>query len=548
VKSGKVPESVIDEKIRRIIGLAARFGWLDRDQQDLSIPRYNLDGDRVALQAAQEGIVLLKNDGNMLPLAKGKSVAVIGPLAYPAQPVGGGSAQVQPFAPVSFMEGLTRQLTASGSKVFYNQGIPSLSDISQDTEFMSAAQGGKPGMNAEYFASKDLSGTVTAKQVEHKTYWGPPEFVSPETWLSARWTGFYTPKAAGGHDVFVRAREDGFMGYRLFVDDKLVLDNWQYMKATQDYVSLNLDQSPHKVVLEYFRNEGRGGADIRIGIANRSAIIDPDAKSLASKADVVVLAIGFDPDTETESADRTFRLPPGQEELVNQIAAANKNVVVVITSGGAINMSDWISKVPAVIEAWYPGQQGGTALAQIVSGEVNPSGRLPVSFERLESDSPSFAYYYPEPGSKKIVYKEGIFMGYRGFEKSGTRPLFPFGSGLSYTSFGYRDLKVTPGTSGNYTATFTVTNTGKRGGAEVAQLYVGARNPAVPRPTKELKGFSKIELKAGESRQVTINLTPRSFSYYDVKSHQWKADAGTYDILVGRNVEQIELKGTAELK
>ena len=525
VKSGKVPMAVIDEKIRRIIGLAARMGWLDRAQQDLTIPRYNIEGDRVALQAAQEGMVLLKNDGNLLPLAKGKTVAVIGPLAYPAQPVGGGSAQVQPFYAVSFMEGLTHQLTASGSKVFYTQGIPSLSDIMQDTEFTNAAQNGKPGMNAEYYGSKDLSGAVTFSQLEHKTYWGPPEFVSPETWLSARWTGYFTPKTAGPHDVFVRGREDGYMGYRLSVDDKVVLDNWQYLKATQDYVTLNLDASPHKVVLEYYRNEGRGGADIKIGIANRSAIIDVDAKALATKADAVVLAVGFDPDTETESADRTFRLPPGQEELINQIAAANKNVIVVVTSGGGVDMSGWLEKVPALIEAWYPGQQGGTALAQIVAGEVNPSGRLPVSFERAEADNPSFADYYPLPNSKKVSYKEGIFMGYRGYEKTGKKPLFPFGFGLSYTTFAYRDLKVASGTAGTYTASFTVTNTGKRAGAEVAQVYVGPRNPAVPRPAKELKGFSKVELKPGESKQVSVTLNPRSFSYYDVNSLQWKADA-----------------------
>lgn len=546
VKSGKVPMAVIDEKVRRIIGLAARFGWLDRDQQDLTIPRYNLEGDRVALQAAQEGIVLLKNDGNVLPLAKGKSVAIIGPLAYPAQPVGGGSAQVQPFAPVSFMEGLTRQM--SGSKVFYSSGIPALSDLIERTEFSSAAQKGKPGMNAEYFASKDLSGSATATQLEHKTYWGPPEFVSPEKWLSARWTGYYTPQTAGAHDVFVRAREDGSMGYRLSVDDKVVLDNWKVLKATQDYVTLTLDAKPHKVVLEYFRNEGRGGADIKIGIANRSAIIDADAKAIAAKADAVVLAVGFDPDTETESADRTFRLPPGQEELINQIAAANKSTIVVITSGGGVDMAPWIEKVPAVLQAWYPGQQGGTALAEIVSGAINPSGRLPISMERAETDNPSFAYYYPQPDTKRIAYTEGIFTGYRGYEKAGKKPLFPFGFGLSYTTFAYRDLKVTPGTNGTYTVSFALSNTGKRAGSEVAQVYVGAQSPSVPRPAKELKGFSKVELKPGETRQITVSLDPRSFSFYDVKSHQWKADPGTYNILVGRNVEQIELKGTAELK
>src|SRR5262249_19965256 len=158
----------------------------------------------------------------------------------------------------------------------------------------------------------------------------------------------------------------------------------------------------------------------------------------------VVLAVGFDPETETEGGDRTFRLPPGQERLIQEIAAANKNVIVVLTSGGGVDMTSWVDKVPAVLQAWYPGQEGGTALAEVLFGDVNPSGRLPVTFDRRWEDSPVHDSYYTEWGTNKIVYKEGIFVGYRGYEHSAKEPLYTFGYGLSYTTFKYSNLTIEP--------------------------------------------------------------------------------------------------------
>jgi len=224
--------------------------------------------------------------------------------------------------------------------------------------------------------------------------------------------------------------------------------------------------------------------------------------------------------------------------------------VIVITSGGAVDMNSWLDKVPAVLQAWYPGQEGGTALAEILFGQVNPSGRLPVSFERRWEENPTHDNYYPQDGTQRIVYKEGIFVGYRGYEHSGKKPLFPFGFGLSYTNFAYSNLSVTTGVTkggsdGNWRAevAFDVANTGNQDGAEVAQVYVADRHSKVERPVKELKGFVKVNLRAGEKRRVTLKLDKRALSYYDVQSKQWRVEPGDFEVLVGSSSEDIRLRG-----
>ncbi len=262
-----------------------------------------------------------------------------------------------------------------------------------------------------------------------------------------------------------------------------------------------------------------------------------------------MLAVGFDPSTEGESGDRTFRLPPGQDELIKQIAAANKNTIVVVTSGGGVDMTSWVDHVPALFEAWYPGQEGGTALAQLLFGEFDPSGRLPISMERRWEDNAVHDSYYPKDGEKKVEYTEGIFVGYRHFDKSGIKPLFPFGYGLSYTTFAYKNLMVTPAAGlENATVAFDVTNTGTRAGADVAQVYVGDKHASVPRPVKELKGFARVELNPGETKHVEVSLNRRAFSYYDVKGHQWTVAPGDFDIYVARSAADIELTGKLNLQ
>ncbi len=554
VQQGKVSQATIDEHVRRILRTAIRFGWLDRDQADASIPRFNQQGRQVALQAAREGMVLLKNDGNLLPLdrSKTKTILVVGPDAYPAVPVGGGSAAVQPFVAVSFLEGLSNKLGPSVN-VLYERGIPSLSEMAEATNFTTAASNGQPGLTAEYFKTEEMQGAPVVTRNEQHVNYGPGAGASfPAGTTAERWAGYYTPQSAGAYDIFVQSTgEDG--GYnRLYVDDKLVFDNWTVSRALTADATLQLDAAPHKVVLEQHGRSGWLGGKVRFGIVRRGAAVDAEAKRMAASADAVVVCAGFGPETESEGADRTFGLPPGQDDLISEMAAANKNTIVVVTSGGGVDMNGWIDRVPALIEAWYPGQEGGTALAEILSGEVNPSGRLPVTFERRWEDNPVHDSYYPPDGTKRVVYKEGVFVGYRGYEKNNTKPLFPFGYGLSYTTFKYSNLTVRPAANAStgalYEVSFDVKNTGGREGADVAEVYVGDTHSRVPRPAKELKGFSKVTLRPGESRRVTVALDRRSFSYYDPDSKQWRADPGDFDILVGRSSDQIELRGKLTLK
>jgi beta-glucosidase len=213
-------------------------------------------------------------------------------------------------------------------------------------------------------------------------------------------------------------------------------------------------------------------------------------------------------------------------------------------------MTRWVDQVPAIVQAWFPGQEGGTAVAQLAFGEFSPSGKLPVAFERRWEDSAVYKSYYPD-ADNKIAYTEGVFLGQRHFDQTGIKPLFPFGHGLSYTSFTYKGLTISPETmSGDEPVTvfFEVTNAGSREGAEVAELYVSDRHAKVARPLKELKGFAKVNLKPGETRRVQIALDRRALSYFDDKAKRWQADPGSFEVLVGSSAERIELRGQLSLR
>jgi len=306
--------------------------------------------------------------------------------------------------------------------------------------------------------------------------------------------------------------------------------------------------TPIRCGFEYY--ESVGGARAGFGVLSAGEGIGRETKALAAKSDAVIICVGFDPSTESEGFDRTFALPGGQDELIRQLASVNKNVIVVLTAGGSVDVMQWIDSVPALVHAWYPGQEGGTALAQILFGDYSPSGKLPASFERRWEDNPTYKSYYPVDDEKGVKYSEGIFVGYRGYDKSGVKPLFPFGYGLSYTAFTYKNLSVSPG-QGNLdqpvTVSFDVTNNGKRAGAEVAEVYVGEAHAKVPRPVKELKGFARAHLKPGETRHISVILDRRAFSYYDMDRKDWSADPGKFEIVVGGSSDRIQLRGTFAL-
>ena len=568
IQAGTVKEATIDEKVRHILATAMMFGWLDRPQQDDAISSYDAQNNRIALQSAREAAVLLRNKDNLLPLNKQqvRTVLVVGPAAYPGAPVGGGSAGVVPFHNISLLEGVAT--VDRGATVLYDPGLPTLSQLAKQTDFITAPSGGQPGLMVEAFANRDLAGDAKTGITKHINVTGigwdaisdsvdamvDDLAVAPKN-SSRRYTGYYNAETAGDYLLAVAGQGEG-NGERVFVDDKLVIDDWRLLRAYEPHLTLALAAGMHKVVVESWQGDAIGGK-LRVAIVPEDKVVNQRAKELAAKADVVIVGAGFitnkDYNSEGEGGDRTFDLPYGQDALIRAMVAANPKTVVTVTSGGNVDSTTWIDSVPALVEGWYAGQAGGEAMAEILFGDVNPSGHLPSTFERRVEDNPTFRTYYPasdEDGkpNPKVVYKEGIFVGYRGYEKNGVKPLFPFGYGLSYTTFGFSNLKVAKGAGEEVaTATFDVTNTGQRAGAEVAQVYVSDTHAPVPRPMHELKGFERVVLAPGETKHVSVTLDSRAFAYWDVTKHGWTIDPGKFTVSVGDSVESLPLTGQVEV-
>jgi beta-glucosidase len=544
LKDGKIPVSTLDDKVRRILRKAIEFGFFDQPQTDSSIPSYSQEGREVALEMARGGMVLLKNSDKLLPLDENKlkTVAVIGPDAYPAVPSGGGSAETKPFNAVSYLEGISNRL-GTKARVLYAVDEPPFDELFENSEFVTEP-GGASGLKGEYFDNEELRGTPAMVRTDQHIHfdWGEGSFAEghPVDHFSVRWTGYFIPKKSGDYKFFTSADD----GVRLYIDDQNLIDDWLPQSQTVESGAKRLEAGKaYKVRLEYF--EDVGSAIVGFGVTPAESFIGRSTKAIAAKADAVIICVGFDPKTEGEGADRTFQLPGGQDELIRQISSINKNTIVVITAGGNVDMTQWVDRVPAILHAWYPGQEGGRALAQIIFGDYSPSGKLPVSFERRWEDNPTFHSYYPKPGESRVQYAEGVFAGYRQFDRSETKPLFAFGHGLSYTKFEYSGLSVSPqsgNATGSVTVSFEVKNTGHREGAEIAQLYVGDSHASIPRPVKELKGFAKINLKPGETKQVMLTLDRRAFSFYDVKRSDWSAEPGEFSILVGGSSDDIKLR------
>jgi len=328
-----------------------------------------------------------------------------------------------------------------------------------------------------------------------------------------------------------------------------VIDHVEIPKFALAQRVVPLAPGAHKVVLEILSAPQFGEGAVKIGIAQEGALVNQSAIDMAKKADAVIVAVGYNADIETEGADREFQLPPGQDELIAKIAAVNPNTIVAVTSGGSVDASKWIDHVPALLENWYPGQEGGTALAEILFGDQNPSGRLPISWERSLKDNPSYPYYYPTPGTLKVPYDDGVFVGYRGYQHFQVKPLFPFSFGLSYTSFTYSALRIQAGMgTANYQVSFDVTNTGTRAGADVAQVYVSEDHPQLPRPPQELKGFERVVLDPGQTRHVSVQLNARAFTWYDEKAAAWRAEPGSFTVQVSRSSDDPQLYGKIKLE
>lgn len=553
VKDGEVSEATIDQKVRRIFRTAIRFGFLDRDQTDLSLPAYSQEGREVALHEALESITLLKNDGHVLPLDENTvhTIAVFGPDAWPAVVGAGGSSNVTPYQASSIMTGLSDYL-GKRVKVLYARGLPSLEDLYEQTGYVdrNAKPGGEwwdyKGVKVEVFDNPNFSGTPQTIQAPAIMGFRGAEWArGAGQRKSIRYTAEYLPQTTGRYLVVAGA--GGRDAYKVRIDGKQVLEGTsQEGRAPQfAYVTLTANQAV-KVEVNYLPTASY--PQMGLGIRAVSELVSPEVAKLARMADAAVVAVGFDPSTESEGMDRSYHLPWGQDELIQAVAAANRKTIVTLTAGGGVATKDWIGDVPVFLHTWYPGEEGGKAVAEILFGKHSPEGHLPFSFAKSWEQNPTHDSYYPEPhapgATPHVKYSEGLYVGYRYYTSKHMEPLFPFGFGLSYTTFSFSNLKVSPETAsadGPITVSFDVTNTGERAGAEVAQLYVGDPSAKVDRPVKELKGYKKVRLEAGKTEHVTLTLNHRSLAYWDTASNGWKVDPGKFVVYVGDSSENTPL-------
>jgi beta-glucosidase len=560
VKSGAVKEATIDDKVLRILRAELRYGFTARPQFSPEYPVYSVADRKVALRGALESITLLKNESHFLPLDPGKvkTVAVIGPNAWPAIVGGGGSSEATAFEPVSLLTGIGN-LLGPDAHVLYARGLPDMRDVFGGTHWAGSVK-------ADSFPSNDFTGTPkTAMQRNVGDFrdgqW-LPESKEPR---SVRYTASYQAGETGKYLLLAAASGDD--AYKVLVDGKKVLQQVRAEGQVPESVSLDLTAGQTiQVQVDYLPYAE--GTRLGVGIAYEPSLVSEDVRKFAADADVVVLALGFDTETEGEGHDRTFTLPWGQDALAEAILAVNPHTVVTLMGGGGMDVERWIDKAPALVHLYYPGQEGGTAAAQVIFGQHNPEGRLPVSFDRSWEENPSYKWYYGIPGGNTVLHTPGddgkgkdytieqikygdkLMVGYRYWTTTGKHPLYPFGFGLSYTTFSFANLQApaTAAAGSTVTVSFDVTNTGSVEGAEVAQLYVSDPSAKVDRPERELKGFEKVNLAPGETKHVSIDLDARAFSYWSEATHGWKIDPGKFVVRVGDSSENTPLSGEITLK
>ena len=539
IEQGLITEATIDLKVQHILQTLIAFGFLDKEPKDTSIALDNPHSRQTALDIAREGIVLLKNEGNMLP-QKGRTV-VMGSNAE-VLVTGGGSGFVSPFSTVSIAEGLEQLQKRNTIRLKDDLLFDDLKDA------IYADEGKRQkGFKAEYFKNVELKGTPDAtcmeNQIAHDWGTGVPLEGFPADGFSVRWTATYVPVTNG----LVRMTMCGRGGYRAYINDQLICTD--HLPEREQVIEVEAGKK-YRLRVEYHNYGGDARIGLKAGILNESLL-----KQTLAKAKNVVLCVGFnngdeDGGIEGEGADRSFALPKPRLELIRKVTSLHDNVVVVVNAGGGIDFSDWGDKVKAIVMAWYSGQEGGRAVAEILTGVISPSGKLPISIEHRWEDNPVSKSYYENmkfAEYKRTQYSEGIFMGYRGYDKSGIKPLYPFGYGLSYTTFAYGNLMVEKNGVNRVKVTLDISNTGKMDAAEVAQVYVHDVKSSVPRPYKELKGYEKVFLKKGETKRVTIELEDDAFSYYDMDKQRFVVEKGDFEILVGTSSECLPLKGSITL-
>ncbi|MFN8470976.1 MAG: glycoside hydrolase family 3 C-terminal domain-containing protein [Anaerolineae bacterium] len=539
VESGALSHERLNDKVRRLLRTIARVGAFEhpdlQPEQGIDRPEHHA----VAREAASEAIVLLKNDKSFLPLdlAKLASIAVVGrPAAHPA-PVGGGSAQVNPHYLVTPLHAIEAK---AGEKVVYAPG-PSLHKIPPHFDMTWFTN----GVTVEYFTNRDLSGTPAHTGVEKDlslSWLAGLSAAEKASGIAVRVTGSFVVPETGDYEISLSS----FGQARMSLDEHVVTDRWErpfvFGDVGEKAVFHLSEDEPHTLTVECAPQLELPFPPIRLGGAMLPATdAVAEAAKVAAKADVAIVFVGLTTEWETEGVDReNMELPNEQARLIEAVSAANPNTVVVINAGAPISMR-WLGSVPAVLQTWYLGQETGNAVTDVLFGDVNPSGKLPTTFPVRLEDNPAFINYPGENG--KVLYGEGLFVGYRYYDKKDVTPLFPFGHGLSYTTFEYRNLHITPAGDGALVSV-DVQNTGSRAGAEVVQVYVRDVASRLVRPDKELKAFARVELAPGETKTVDFTLDQDALAYYDPSTKAWVVEPGEFEVLVGASSRDIRQTGT----
>ena len=547
-----VPEDLINDKVKRILNVAS---FCKRFENPIRKPERDNDSKlkrKLLKDAAQEGMVLLKNDG-ILPLKKDiKSIGIIGPNAEKAQIIGGGSATLVPYHeshPVSsFQNNFSEKTIVKSAKGCHTyRYLPEINkSLTKENGFL-----------VEYFNVTDNKNDfISSKVLRGSKFWIFEGFAKdiigtedrPDIFVKFSCT--YVPDISGEHafEIFAIGKS------KLLINNEEIIDNWtdpllgdaffaHGSSSKRGASHLEKDKS-YQIEIQY-KFEGNFPA-IYIGCQppDKIDLLD-EALNIAKEVDEVILLVGTNSDWETEGNDRVdFNLPGEQNTLIEKVLEINPNAIIVLNTGSPVDMP-WVNKAKSILQSWYAGQEYGDALFEILTGLVNPSGKLPTTFPKHIKDTPAYSCY---PGENlQMSYDEKLLIGYKWYDRKKIEPLFHFGHGLSYTNFEYSNLRISNSDKNNFTCSFNIENVGDISGFEISQCYISFMNCDEDEPIKKLQGFDKTYINSGEIKKIEICLDSKSFSTWDIKNHQWEIKKGVFNILIGSSSNDIKLKDSINL-
>ncbi|MCK9279026.1 MAG: glycoside hydrolase family 3 C-terminal domain-containing protein [Melioribacteraceae bacterium] len=549
INNGDLSIDKINDKVRRILYTMYKVNLFDNYQKEDNSLIDTKENRDVAYQGALRSIVLLKNENQQLPLnlEKIKKNAIIGPNANVARTGGGGSSMVEPINAISPLKALQDKI-GDKIKITFAEGVNLQGDEKAiETKYLfTDSMLTKSGINGEYYNNKSLSGEPLLRRID-KTIdfdWGgnAPSKEFDKDNYSIKWTGFIQAPLEGEY-YFSSSTDDGA---RLFINDQLLINDWidHGVETRLAKIVLKKDQVV-KIKFEHY--ESGGSASAKLGWKLPGSDIFKEALAIAKEADQVLIFAGTSSAYESEGKDRSdLFLPSLQDELIKKVSEVNPSCTVILVTGSPVVMNEWIDNVPALLQLYFGGSEMGNAIADVLIGNYNPSGKLPMTYPKRWEDCSAYPTY--KAMDRTTFYDDGIFVGYRHFDKNNIEPLFSFGFGLSYTSFQYQKISITEAKNDSFKVYATLKNNGLVKGEEVIQLYITPTKINTLNAIKQLKAFSKVALHPEEIKIVELNIVKDDFQYFDEKENRWKIDSGDYKIEVGGSSDNLPLNKIISIK